>query len=576
MTELALSARQAEFAQGTASSFVIACPGAGKTRAIIARYLRRAGASPRKGVALISFTNAAVTEATRRCAGNGTLLEHPHFVGTFDSFIQKLIIGPLFVNQRKVQPRFLESWDALRVTRVIPDRSRPFESFSLEWFDFTSDPPALVANRVRGRQRNSLLHVYEANAASIGALAKENRKARIDKGYISCSVAREHLLRLLNHPPARERLCRHLCARFGEIIVDEAQDCGVEEIKFLEALRQAGMTISIIGDPDQAIYEFRDALPEAVVAFGETLESKVSFTENYRSSPAICSFNRSFRVSGQADVAAGPNAEIEFPVVLLPYREIASVGALFESELISHSIQRETSIILSHALKDAATAAGSEPPNEGSGSFCYIAAHAATVLKSNATQPLARKKALEKFSRRVLDLYEDLGDGSIDEAAQALGSSKAEFFAALLRVLMALDPRAQTREDFAVRLRLHLSGLSWPGGQQIIGIGQKVKACTAELWGQLGGAGEQVVIPYGTIHSSKGLEYPAVCLLIPPSAGDGERSGIASWLAGENTEPRRVLYVGGSRAEKLLCLAVHENDCGVIRAKLSQDGVSVR
>ncbi|WP_371272122.1 UvrD-helicase domain-containing protein [Streptomyces sp. cf124] len=44
-----------------------ACPGAGKTRAMVARFLKRTAEEPRRGIALISFTNAAVDEVRRRC-----------------------------------------------------------------------------------------------------------------------------------------------------------------------------------------------------------------------------------------------------------------------------------------------------------------------------------------------------------------------------------------------------------------------------------------------------------------------------------------------------------------------------
>ncbi|MBK7623000.1 MAG: UvrD-helicase domain-containing protein [Kineosporiaceae bacterium] len=53
------------------SLFVEACPGAGKTRAIVGRFLRRVHEEPRKGVALLSFTNAAVDEAKPGRAGRG-------------------------------------------------------------------------------------------------------------------------------------------------------------------------------------------------------------------------------------------------------------------------------------------------------------------------------------------------------------------------------------------------------------------------------------------------------------------------------------------------------------------------
>lgn len=76
------------------SAFVTACPGAGKTRAVVARYLRRVDEEPRKGIALVSFTNAAVEEVRNRCVDRQDAMKAPHFVGTFDGFIARYLVAP--------------------------------------------------------------------------------------------------------------------------------------------------------------------------------------------------------------------------------------------------------------------------------------------------------------------------------------------------------------------------------------------------------------------------------------------------------------------------------------------------
>lgn len=53
-------------------------PGTGKTRALTARFITEARESPR-GVALISFTNAAVDEVKARTTHEPALRSAPHF-----------------------------------------------------------------------------------------------------------------------------------------------------------------------------------------------------------------------------------------------------------------------------------------------------------------------------------------------------------------------------------------------------------------------------------------------------------------------------------------------------------------
>src|SRR5262245_53491840 len=74
-----------------------ACPGSGKTWTTCRRYLWRISQCDYSagGLAMLSFTNTAVKEfknATQQI-GRGAL-DEPHFVGTFDSFVERFIIGP--------------------------------------------------------------------------------------------------------------------------------------------------------------------------------------------------------------------------------------------------------------------------------------------------------------------------------------------------------------------------------------------------------------------------------------------------------------------------------------------------
>jgi DNA helicase-2/ATP-dependent DNA helicase PcrA len=90
MKSVELTPEQERFANHDGEAFVQACPGAGKTRTILAR-LARIGPSlpPRRGVAVLSYTNSAVEEFAERISecGLSRFLRLPGFVGTFDAFV---------------------------------------------------------------------------------------------------------------------------------------------------------------------------------------------------------------------------------------------------------------------------------------------------------------------------------------------------------------------------------------------------------------------------------------------------------------------------------------------------------
>lgn len=70
--------------------------------------------------------------------------------------------------------------------------------------------------------------------------------------------------------------------------VDEAQDLSPDQWQLLDALRQRGTTLCLIGDPDQSIYAFRGVDPAGFQRFAEKLIAEnharhVALSRNYRS-----------------------------------------------------------------------------------------------------------------------------------------------------------------------------------------------------------------------------------------------------------------------------------------------------
>jgi len=96
------------------AAFVTACPGAGKTRTMVERA-RRLLSNPadRRGVAFLSFTNAAVDELQARLRTFGVLPSplFPSFIGTFDRFLWQFLISPFGIPGCE------------RVPKLVPDKS---------------------------------------------------------------------------------------------------------------------------------------------------------------------------------------------------------------------------------------------------------------------------------------------------------------------------------------------------------------------------------------------------------------------------------------------------------------------
>ena len=73
--------------------------------------------------------------------------------------------------------------------------------------------------------------------------------------------------------------------KLNYIMVDEVQDCNTGDWKIINLLSAKHNNLFIVGDPDQAIYEWRGATPKTFVDF--QADTDIILNENYRSTPDI-------------------------------------------------------------------------------------------------------------------------------------------------------------------------------------------------------------------------------------------------------------------------------------------------
>lgn len=105
-----------------------------------------------------------------------------------------------------------------------------------------------------------------------------------------------------------EKLLSAIIKRFPIIIVDEAQDIDVLHSLILKLLYKAGCKLILIGDPNQAIFEFSGANGDFLKSFEEKLIKNYPLSINYRSVSKIVSManlisNREDKADRQEDYA---------------------------------------------------------------------------------------------------------------------------------------------------------------------------------------------------------------------------------------------------------------------------------
>jgi DNA helicase II / ATP-dependent DNA helicase PcrA len=81
-----------------------------------------------------------------------------------------------------------------------------------------------------------------------------------------------------------------------------------------------------------------------------------------------------------------------------------------------------------------------------------------------------------------------------------------------------------------------------------------------------------------TIHEAKGKEYDAVCVVIPPDIREPRRTEqlLTTWQNRADNEPKRVIYVGITRAKKLGVVAIPAAFADRVNGLLEVAQVNVR
>lgn len=566
---------QLALVEATGSQYAEACPGAGKTRAIVARFLRRASGERRKGIALLSFTNAAVDEVRSRCSQYPAALRAPNFVGTFDAFINRFITTPLYATDTRRTPRFIDSWSAY----VRCNDLDPGVTFSLEFFDLDDNDVAHLDDDTRfsGRYKNALAKHASSCRASLEAKATARYKWLTSSGVFSSSASRHFASSRLKKPGDAETLGRLLANRFYEVIVDEAQDCGPEEIAILQTLRSYGVAVVMVADLDQSIYEFRRSSPEEVRKFAAKLPKGARLSGNFRSTKVICAINQSLRFGSESDEAVGENAELTTAVQLLPFEDEGNVSSRLVTVISNNELRIEDAVVLSHKRVDAQVAAGAPKLSDIGQSVVAQVAAASIVLRSSA-EPRAIQEAVESIETALLRLLvpgESVGD-SLEKACDDHEIERRWLKDTAVRLALSTDPLFKTSGDYARCLRDFIGEVRWPNGKVLTNVSQIIKAVPAAKWDVLANASTGFDLKSATVHSVKGKEFEAAVVVIPSSLVKCPlgKTALDHWEESSDAEVRRVLYVAASRAQKLLVFAVHQKHIERVKAILDKDGVS--
>ncbi|VWB87986.1 putative helicase [Burkholderia lata] len=339
---------------------VIACAGSGKTFTAVRRlaHMRRQLGDHRGRVALLSFSNVAVDTFRREYQelvqdAPSSLVHDRVEIDTLDSFITSNVL----------RPHAYRTMGAQQAAFLVMGGEAFLVGFKFQ----TNTYPREITQMQVGIGEHGVYFYYSDNDGTrkldtVQATRLVHRLGQV--GAYTHNLGRYWCYRTLAEQPG---ILRALVRRYPHILIDEAQDIGTAHQAIIEQLVHAGCQVSLIGDPNQGIYEFAGANGVFLTQYGQQEGvNSLRLTKNFRSVPAILDLAN--RLSMRDDTAYREAPDTMHGAFFVPYRNAGreNLVAAFQSTVLAADLKLERSAVLCRARDMADKLGGNEgAPGQG-------------------------------------------------------------------------------------------------------------------------------------------------------------------------------------------------------------------
>ncbi len=414
----------------------------------------------------MSFTHAAIDEARRRCVDYSYLLQAPNFVGTFDSFMSRFVVGPLWRQREGAWPEIHETWDALPEGNFEiwrRDSKIPWQ-FQLSWFEYDINGNMRFAStRVPGDKQHLLRGVTPDTINQANRQATLQSQKLASAGLVDCGGVRHRLWQYLDDDVIGGMLAELLEARFGEIIVDEVQDCGKEEVRLLKFIKDSGINLILVGDVEQSIFGFRGGNPALLANLRSLIPSNIPLTANFRSSPAICGLVSALRVSGSQDVAVGPYKDCLDGIQVIPFKKEVETKEKLKKLLAQMNLSNDDVVVVAHSASDALKHAGASLVSQSaSGKLLARLARDSSDARNPQLAAQERARALNRFCRGIRTLSrEDNRFRTYAAFCESVAITYKDFRDGCARLAFRCDLASMDAREYRREVVQGLTDLGW-------------------------------------------------------------------------------------------------------------------
>lgn len=535
--------------------FVVrACPGSGKTYSVAARLADRMSRWPLsyQGIATISFTNAAWQEIERQVTTHFDItkpIPYPHFLGTIDSFVNRFIFLPF---------GHLIMGCSERPVLV----GEPHGPWSGRWFVESLFPNLTfdIQGNIYPINKRAMPRNWESNSRII-PMKHSLRKA----GYATQNDANYFAMKILEIYP---KVAKSVINRFPLFMIDEAQDTSDIQMRIIDLLIENGLeNIMLVGDPDQAIFEWHGANPQLFIEkFDAWEQNSIVLNENRRSSQNICDFT--CRLSSLEEISTAVNDDVKdctFTPIVRTYDERNMDGLIngFKNLCSDFNIDltpENTAIIFrSSSLFNAITGiieiGFNNDPWEAECSYAKDFAKGKYLFCNGDFR--SGFKLVEKAIIKGLSSVRYCSNQMLERVVEHNGF--VNFRKGVYEILSMLPDTERTIGEWIPDANKIFKGND-------LEINLKIKKSKGDItFDQLFGFDNKKITEsyyyIGTIHSIKGQTFEAVLVILKKKGiGAMYKRMLRNNVKISDNEELRIVYVGITRPRQLLLLAVPDEE----------------
>ena len=571
-------------------SFLNACPGSGKTHVLgfkaayeIANWEKRDS-----GIAFLSFTRNAAQEIYKRAASFSgfSSVKHPHYIGTFDSWIHGFIFQPYC---RKFFQHKRRSASVLDSTTTYSFLNNDKYSIKTLYYGQRGSPVKIFCNQVFYDMKTdeyvwkyknnmfSINDIFNSNVNMNSAMPKWLTKEIVKDGILKAKKALwndgiysyQDIEFISTCLLTDTDILEIVSCRFPIIYIDECQDLSYSQLSILGALFDADVKIHFVGDLNQSIYGFRHSSPDDIEVFSREHDMTISsLTINHRSGEMIANCCNTLAHEKRA-VTGNQAQNIPTPLVMLRYdtNNIQQCIQKYAILLKNNNIDHACSVVLCRSysgiemLTQQSTQdwASNDLRRLISGLYTYQAKRLRTLKALESILENVGSFIGERFYNGMHDTKhyscpEDISpstwrciivgfaegaikSGLLNETNMILSDWLKKMFKPFLIENSDKLPGSCMDSD-------HLRSLICPKNTAKVSINQYCIDCSEE----------SDTFQFQTIHQVKGRTFDSVMLV--SSVSHRSEGHYKKWLVDAVDEAVRIAYVASSRPRKLLVWAV--------------------